>query len=178
MANMNNMSRIPAWNGSAEKWTEYENMDLWFEQSLKPSERLQPVARTLASTGTLQSIQRDRNTRVRCGFMLNYWPKEGFTGKHRETDPCLHMLAEVIRRLQESRTEPTKTVFKEAQNIVKSWTPNFLRHLVWDGEHTRHGETVPGTPKTAIFSTLVRSSSATRKHHGGRDDSWHSVEQM
>ena len=39
------MSRIPAWDGSAEKWTEYENKVLWFEQSLKPSERPQLVAR-------------------------------------------------------------------------------------------------------------------------------------
>ena len=32
---MNNMNRIPAWGGSAEMWTEYENEVLWFEQSLK-----------------------------------------------------------------------------------------------------------------------------------------------
>ena len=39
------MNRIPAWDGSAEKWTEYENEVLSFEQSLKPSERPQLVAR-------------------------------------------------------------------------------------------------------------------------------------
>ena len=45
MANTNNMNRIPAWDGSAEMWTEYENEVLWFEESLKPSERPQLVAR-------------------------------------------------------------------------------------------------------------------------------------
>ena len=39
------MNRIPAWDGSAEKWAEYENEVLWFEQSLMPSERPQLVAR-------------------------------------------------------------------------------------------------------------------------------------
>ena len=36
MANMHNMNRIPAWDGSAEKRTEYENEVLLFEQRLKP----------------------------------------------------------------------------------------------------------------------------------------------
>ena len=40
-----NMNRTQASDGSAEKWTEYENEVLWFEQSLKPSERPQLVAR-------------------------------------------------------------------------------------------------------------------------------------
>ena len=40
--------------------------------------------------------------------MLNYWPNKEFTAKHLETVPCLHMLAEVARRLQEARTEPAK----------------------------------------------------------------------
>ena len=39
------MNRILAWDGSAEKWTENENDVLWFEQSLKQSERPQLVAR-------------------------------------------------------------------------------------------------------------------------------------
>ena len=39
MANMNNVTRTLAWDGSAEKWTEYEYEVLWFEQSLKPSEQ-------------------------------------------------------------------------------------------------------------------------------------------
>ena len=39
------MNRIPARDGFAEKWTEYESEVLWFEQSLKPSERPQLVAR-------------------------------------------------------------------------------------------------------------------------------------
>ena len=45
------MNRIPAWDGSAEKWTEHENEVLCFEQSLKPSERPQLVllAKTLSS---------------------------------------------------------------------------------------------------------------------------------
>ena len=52
---------------------------------------------------------------VRCGLVLNSWPTEGFTRKHRETDPCSHMLTEVNRRLQESRSEEqTKTIFEEA----------------------------------------------------------------
>ena len=55
----------------------------------------------------------------RCGLTLNHWPQEGRTGKHRETVPCPHMLAEVIRRLQESRTAPTKTIFEEAWNVQK-----------------------------------------------------------
>ena len=59
-------------------------------------------------------------TCVRCGLMLNYWPKEGCTGKHRETVPCPHMPAEVTRRLDGSRTEPTKIEFEEALKIVKS----------------------------------------------------------
>ena len=52
--------------------------------------------------------------------MLNYWSREGFTGTHRETVPCPHMLAEVIRRLQESKMEPTTIVFEEALKIVKA----------------------------------------------------------
>ena len=45
---MNNMNRIPALDGSAERWTEYDNEVLWSEQCLKclkPSERPQVVAR-------------------------------------------------------------------------------------------------------------------------------------
>ena len=44
MANVNNMNRIPSWDGSAELWTKYETEVLWFEQSLKPSERPQLIA--------------------------------------------------------------------------------------------------------------------------------------
>ena len=57
---------------------------------------------------------------VRCGLLLSYWPKDGCTGKHPETVPCPLMLAEVIRRLHESRTEPTKLVFEETSKMVKS----------------------------------------------------------
>ena len=40
-------NRAPAWNSSAEKWTEHENEVLWFEHSVKPSERPQLEARLL-----------------------------------------------------------------------------------------------------------------------------------
>ena len=39
------MNSIPAWDGSVEKWTEYETEVLWLEESLKPGERPQLVAR-------------------------------------------------------------------------------------------------------------------------------------
>ena len=45
MAARDHMHRITAWEGLAEKWTEYENEVLWSEQNLKPSERPQLVAR-------------------------------------------------------------------------------------------------------------------------------------
>ena len=45
MAARDHMHRITAWDGLAEKWTEYENEVLWSEQNLKPSERPQLVAR-------------------------------------------------------------------------------------------------------------------------------------
>ena len=51
---------------------------------------------------------------VRCGLMRNCWPREGFTGKRRETVPCPHMLTEVFRRLQESKVEPTKMGFRRS----------------------------------------------------------------
>ena len=56
MTNTNNMNRIPAWDGSVEKWTEYENEVLWFEQSLQPCERPQQVARLFKSLSGLCKI--------------------------------------------------------------------------------------------------------------------------
>ena len=81
--------------------------------------------------------------------MLNNWPKEGCTGKRRETVPCPHMLAEVIRRPQESRTEATKMVFEEALNIVKSEGKLGRTSPTQDVQEgksirkTKHAETVP-----------------------------------
>ena len=45
---------------------------------------------------------------------------DGCTRRHRETVSCPYKLAEVIRRLQESKVEPTKMVFEEALKIVRS----------------------------------------------------------
>ena len=69
---MNNMNRIPAWDGSADKWT--ENEVLWFEQSLKPSERPQQVARlfeALSDAGK-KAIQSER-AKTFAGTLSNTW---------------------------------------------------------------------------------------------------------
>ena len=44
------------------------------------------------------------------------WPKEGFTGKDRETVPDPHQLLEVTNRLWEAGTEPTRMKFEEPLN--------------------------------------------------------------
>ena len=106
---------------------------------------------------------------VRCGLMLDIWPKEGCTGKHCETVPCPLMLAEVSRRLQVSRTEPRKRVFEEALKIVKSEVKlgRTFPTQELDAEFspapgpgrknhpkTRQAETIPATPKTAMHHNI------------------------
>ena len=121
----------------------------------------------LARTETLQSIQRDREMRS-MWFHVEQVAEGGCTGKHRETVPCPHMLPEVIHRLQESRTEPTKTVFEEALQIVKSevkpgrtfptrepdaeFSP--APGPAWNTQpKTSHGKKVQGTQRTARNSS-------------------------
>ena len=65
---MHNMNRIPAWDGSAEKWTEYENEVLWSEQCLKPSERPQLVARLFkALTGPCKKAIQSESAKTFAG---------------------------------------------------------------------------------------------------------------
>ena len=64
---MNNMNRIPAWDGSAEKWTEHDREVLWFEQNLKPSERPQLVARLFgALTGPGKKAVQSESVKTVC----------------------------------------------------------------------------------------------------------------
>ena len=83
-------------------------------EATRPDCRLKPwpCLGNALRTASLQSVQRGRDAEL---------PTEGGVHrKHRIAVPCAHMLAEVIRRLQDSRTELAKTIFKEALNIVKS----------------------------------------------------------
>ena len=106
---------------------------------------------------------------VRYGLMLDIWPKEGCTGKHCKTVPCPLMLAEVSRRLQESRTEPRKRVFEEALKIVKSEVKlgrtfptqeldaefSLAPGLGWKNHpKTKQAETIPATPNTAMHHNI------------------------
>ena len=107
---------------------------------------------------------------VRCGPMLNYWAKEGFTGKGRETAPCPYMLAEVTRRLRESQRGIDEDGVMEALKMVKSevklrrtfptqdleaeFTP--APCLGWKMKN--HARTAPVTPKPGIH------------HHIGDDE--------
>ena len=116
---------------------------------------------------------------VRCGLMFEPLTEGGV---HKKASP--HMLAEVIRRLQKSRTEPTKTTLEEALNIVKlevklgrafptqeldvGFSPK--THL-----KTKHAETVPVTPKTATHHNIGDAEFGSPERPG-QDESWHSVE--
>ena len=90
--------------------------------------------------------------------MLNCWPNKEFTAKHLETVPCLHMLAEVARRLQEARTEPAKanravggrtwtdfsdsTVGRRVFSSTWSWMTS--KKAIEEGEFTNSSQHWPG----------------------------------